>query len=448
MDQPRPQTPSAPHPDPLRRLRLQAATADAVAERGYDATTIDEIIKRAGVSHRSFRSQFASKEQCFLAAFDAFAQQVYARIVSSYRRAACDSTTSTESLHSAIETLMQIVATRQAHSRLCLVEARSAGRFGIDHCESAESYFAHLLTTALPSVEGDPTINPDTAIAIVGGIWHVAYAHLTTDSSDRLPALSGQIVTWILTYTGHLFCHFTGNGHPPPRAGSTFSAHCSSRPAATDGVALRIPEPLMPRPETKREEILRSLASTVRTRGYRGSTIREVARRAGISTTTFYRYFPSKDQAILDACDQWTQHVMRLATESCARADTPAGGIRDAIASFVRCIHDDLDMAHLVMVDSLELGSHARAFHDRTILGLADLCTSAFDVSLTDEVTLQATSGAAWSRLRSYAVRLDARPQPDPTAALAFIALAPFIGLDAAASHAHGGCSAPEHPGA
>lgn len=54
-----------------QRERLLAGIASAVAEHGYRATTITQIVKAASVSSRAFYENFDSKEDCFLAAFEA-----------------------------------------------------------------------------------------------------------------------------------------------------------------------------------------------------------------------------------------------------------------------------------------------------------------------------------------------------------------------------------------
>ena len=54
-----------------QRERLLAGLAHVVAERGYRQTTVTEIVKAAAVSSKAFYQHFASKEDCFLAAFDA-----------------------------------------------------------------------------------------------------------------------------------------------------------------------------------------------------------------------------------------------------------------------------------------------------------------------------------------------------------------------------------------
>ena len=54
-----------------QRSRLLLAMADAVAEKGYAATAVADVIARAGVSRETFYEQFSSKQECFLDTFDA-----------------------------------------------------------------------------------------------------------------------------------------------------------------------------------------------------------------------------------------------------------------------------------------------------------------------------------------------------------------------------------------
>jgi AcrR family transcriptional regulator len=53
-----------------QRARMLRAMAEAMAERGYVATPVAEIIRRAGVSRETFYQQFASKQDCFLAGLE------------------------------------------------------------------------------------------------------------------------------------------------------------------------------------------------------------------------------------------------------------------------------------------------------------------------------------------------------------------------------------------
>ena len=53
-----------------QRGRLLEAMAQCVAEQGYAATTVAQVIARAGVSRKTFYEQFADKRACFLAAWE------------------------------------------------------------------------------------------------------------------------------------------------------------------------------------------------------------------------------------------------------------------------------------------------------------------------------------------------------------------------------------------
>jgi AcrR family transcriptional regulator len=63
-----------------QRGRLVDAMAEVVAEKGYPATTVADVVERAGVSRRTFYEQFADKEACFLAAYDVGLTVVLGRI--------------------------------------------------------------------------------------------------------------------------------------------------------------------------------------------------------------------------------------------------------------------------------------------------------------------------------------------------------------------------------
>src|SRR5436853_4375001 len=54
-----------------QRGRMLGAMADAVARKGYAATTVADVVAGAGVSRKTFYEHFRDKEECFLAAYDA-----------------------------------------------------------------------------------------------------------------------------------------------------------------------------------------------------------------------------------------------------------------------------------------------------------------------------------------------------------------------------------------
>src|SRR3954454_19574670 len=52
-----------------QRARLLDAVARVVAQKGYAASTVADIVRAAGVSRSTFYEQFDGKEACFLEAY-------------------------------------------------------------------------------------------------------------------------------------------------------------------------------------------------------------------------------------------------------------------------------------------------------------------------------------------------------------------------------------------
>jgi AcrR family transcriptional regulator len=58
----------------IQRSRLAAAMAQVMAEKGYVATSVADVLKRSGVSRQTFYQVFTDKLDCFMAAFDQAAE--------------------------------------------------------------------------------------------------------------------------------------------------------------------------------------------------------------------------------------------------------------------------------------------------------------------------------------------------------------------------------------
>jgi AcrR family transcriptional regulator len=63
-----------------QRTRLLEAAGRAVAEKGYAAATIDDIVRGAGVSKKTFYEHFQDKLGCFLAAYEAASDELYEHV--------------------------------------------------------------------------------------------------------------------------------------------------------------------------------------------------------------------------------------------------------------------------------------------------------------------------------------------------------------------------------
>ncbi len=106
-----------------QRERILDATEALIAERGCAKTTIEAIVKAAGVSTVTFYEHYADKEECFLAAFD--------RAVEALRDAVRDAVPAGAEgearLRAGLEALLAALDAEPARARLCFVEAQGGG---------------------------------------------------------------------------------------------------------------------------------------------------------------------------------------------------------------------------------------------------------------------------------------------------------------------------------
>ncbi len=107
----------------LHSVRLMIGMAEAVAEKGYGATTISDVVRHAKVSRRTFYEHFDDKEACFLAAYDGAA----ALILDAVARAARPGRPWDERMMAGLRAYLDGMVQEPALTRVFLVEILGAG---------------------------------------------------------------------------------------------------------------------------------------------------------------------------------------------------------------------------------------------------------------------------------------------------------------------------------
>jgi AcrR family transcriptional regulator len=124
-----------------QRERLIAGLAAAVAEKGYAAVTLTDIVKEAKVSRRVFYANFESKEQCFLAAFEVVVEHLGELIAEAVEGVEGWSRRAIATAHA----VLRFLAAEPDLARLCLVESRGAGLAVTTRFNEAAGRLAPLL---------------------------------------------------------------------------------------------------------------------------------------------------------------------------------------------------------------------------------------------------------------------------------------------------------------
>src|SRR5215208_5039904 len=124
-----------------QRTRLLEAAGRAVAKKGYAATTIDDIVRGAGVSKKTFYEHFPDKLGCFLAAYESASDELLEHV-----RAAQDSEAAwVDRTRAGIHAYLRWLAAEPALARVFLIEVAAAGPQALERRERLRDRYAERM---------------------------------------------------------------------------------------------------------------------------------------------------------------------------------------------------------------------------------------------------------------------------------------------------------------
>ncbi len=168
-----------------QRERLLNGVVEAVAERGYNATTIGHITAAAGISRRTFYEYFEGKEDCFLAAYE----MIEAHVLDSMLAAPGAGEPWPERVRVRLAALLDVLARDRAVSRCFLIEPLAAGGDVAACYREAMQLLAAALRPEPPPSELDMEVRDQ---ALIGGIATLIVRRLSAGTS--LEALLPDLV--------------------------------------------------------------------------------------------------------------------------------------------------------------------------------------------------------------------------------------------------------------
>jgi AcrR family transcriptional regulator len=192
-----------PGPEPVsraaaaadQRRRILQATADLVAERGYQSTTIEMIVRRAKVGYATFYKNYPDKEQCFLGLFDAAMERALRRVEDAYEREAGPWP---DRVGAALGALFEEIAAYPTVARACLVEALTAGPKAAGRHEEALKRFAPFLRPGRELNPRQAELPETLEDTLAGGVLWVVNQRLIGDEVDKLRGLLPETLEFLL----------------------------------------------------------------------------------------------------------------------------------------------------------------------------------------------------------------------------------------------------------
>lgn len=177
-----------------QRGRLLDAIAEAVAEKGYVATTVADVIARAGVSRRTFYEQFRDKQDCFLAAYDTGVEL----LLGALREAGADATDLLVRARARTRAYLETLAAEPAFARTFLIEVGAAGAAARARRDAVHERFAALLREQLRAAREElpelPEPPPEAYLAAVGATDLLVSRLVARGRTAELPSLEDAVL--------------------------------------------------------------------------------------------------------------------------------------------------------------------------------------------------------------------------------------------------------------
>jgi len=372
-----------------------------VAEKGYEATTVADLVELSGVSRSAFYRHYEDKQACFLAAVEAMVEPTLKRL------GADESTPpGIERARQAFATLIETIVEQPAAAKMCVVEVYAAGEEGaelVDRMIDRSTEVAAALLEQVPERKGMPR---ELVRSIVGGIQKAIHKRLYRGQEQELLELVPQLWDWI-------FCYPVPPG--PLKATRRRSVKA-------------VPFEERQRLATPPERLLRALASVVADKGYPNTTVAEVVERASTSQRTFYEHFKNKEDAIVAALDSGSAHMLAAALPAFRRAPDWKHAVHDTIEAMFRWGAEEPEYARMGGKEMYAAGRRALDQREVVTEGMEGLLAPGYEVKPdTPPIAAEAVGGALYSLLYDHVNKKGPETLPDLVPTLVYVTLAPFL---------------------
>jgi AcrR family transcriptional regulator len=123
----------------------------------------------------------------------------------------------------------------------------------------------------------------------------------------------------------------------------------------------------------QRARIIAALAAETMDRGYRGVTVADIVRRAGIARNTFYDNFSSKEDCFLATQEFAVEESLKLIIEAATEAEGWEGQLAAGLAAFLKYVSDEPALARTCIVEALSAGEAAQERYEQSLQSFVPL---------------------------------------------------------------------------
>ena len=181
-----------------QRERLLAAVVRVTAAKGYQASSVADILKEAGVGRETFYKHFNDKEDCFLTANDALVAELESEVRSAYEQPGSWS----RRVRRGLVTTLHWFAASPEVARAMMIEMGTVGPIASVRFRETFSRFTALLDDGQELIEDAPDL-PNLANIASGAVFARVYEEVALGNTANLPHLIPQLTfELLLPYIG------------------------------------------------------------------------------------------------------------------------------------------------------------------------------------------------------------------------------------------------------
>jgi AcrR family transcriptional regulator len=401
-----------------QRARIHGAMVEAVAESGYERTSVKQVIGLAGVSRRSFYEQFANKEECFLATFDLIAGREIKRMGKAYL------TTDgglEERLRAAFGGLTAQASENRKAATLVLLEARTAGAAGTLRLRRATTTCEQMLAHGFLASPEASTLPGPVVRGITGGL-HGVIAQATSAGRGHLDSkLSEEMVRWTLLFQ-------------TPAAARMDELMAAGLSLRMRGISLARAHERPPAQSSgdQRTRLLEEILRLAALHEYRELTAPQIADEARVPIDAFLEMFANRDECFLAALDMINEELLAIVANPDLVSPQWPTAVRRVLGELMSFLGDRPLYARTIAQEAFTAGTEAVRYTLELMETIATLLTEGAPMQARSELAVEGIAGALLHTIRCQVASGRIELLGALSDHLSYLVLAPFIGPEAA----------------
>lgn len=178
------------------RERVLEAMVKVAAAKGYEATTVEDVVEFAGVSRAAFDEMFEGKEACFLEAYDAVFDVLVAHVTAAFEAASGEPWP--EQIAAGLGALVELLAMEADIARMAMVEVTAAGNDARERYRAMLTRFTPFLEEGRSYSGQGEELPADTARFAIGGATSMIFDEIRAGRGPELKRLLPDLVFAVL----------------------------------------------------------------------------------------------------------------------------------------------------------------------------------------------------------------------------------------------------------